>query len=543
MKNVSRRSFITSAAALATFTAFSATGCGSSEQKAEDGAQSAAQESTGTVDAAVVAAMPSAWSDLYPMGEVSYYDNIIFYQVYDALVKQNPDGSYEGELAESWTVNDASDEITFKLHSGVKWHDGVEFTAKDVESTIKMYGNADIKSSSRYYLRYLGGCDASGVEKSTGSIEVEATDDTTIVIKLKKPTFVDTVLDDLTHVYILADHIISDLSAKEINKAATWAEPVGTGAFKYSDVVDGERMEFTANEDYFRGAPKFSNLVIRVVESANLLSGLMNGEIDTVLYGGIPLDDWAMAKEQSNLTCQSSPATGYQVLSVNTSKKYLTQEIRQAISMAIDRNTLVNQLLQGEGEAIVTPICSISPYYDSSVEVWFDQEKAKQIVQDAGFNQTLEFYVPTGNTIREKAATLIAENLKAVGIETNINSVDFSTAMSALQKGDYDLGIIGSGGTLNPTESSEMLSGSFDLCQLPEDNELIELLTKADSLLTVDERKTVLNEFQAKTKEISAYVYLFTTYNLVAYTNRLSNVNVDDFGIFNWNTYTWTVTE
>jgi peptide/nickel transport system substrate-binding protein len=113
--------------------------------------------------------------------------------------------------------------------------------------------------------------------------------------------------------------------------------------------------------------------------------------------------------------------------------------------------------------------------------------------------------------------------------------------MSELKSGECDLGIVGSGGTMNPSESLEMLTGSFNLAHLDDDNELAQLLTKANSLLTYEDRQPVYNEFQEKMKEISPYAYLFTTNNLVAYNNRLSNVNVDNFGTFNFEIYTWKV--
>jgi peptide/nickel transport system substrate-binding protein len=115
--------------------------------------------------------------------------------------------------------------------------------------------------------------------------------------------------------------------------------------------------------------------------------------------------------------------------------------------------------------------------------------------------------------------------------------------MDKLKNGESDLGIVGSGGTMNPSESLEMLTGSFNLAHLPDDNELAALLTKANNLLSFEERQPVFQEFQEKMKEISPYAYLFTTNNLVAFNNRLSEVNVDNFGTFNFEIYTWKVSE
>jgi peptide/nickel transport system substrate-binding protein len=522
------------------------TGCGSNTS--EDGTSASGEASateTASGEKTVTVAMPSAWSDLFPMGESNYYDRIIFDQVYDTLVKQNADGTYVGDLAESWEVNDESTQITFKLREGIKWHDGEAFSAQDIVDSMKMYSDPEVNASSRYYLEFIAGCDDSGAENSEDSLEVAANGDNEVVITLKEATFIDTVLDDLSKVFIVASHKINGLTAEEINKASTWSEPMGTGAFIYADAIDGERMEFTANKDYFRGTPDMDKLVVRVVESSNLLAGLMNGEVDTVLYGGVPLDDWSMAKEQDNLTCVSSETTGYQMVIFNASKDYMTQEVREALSMAIDRQTLVDQLLQGEGQTIVTPISPISPYYDENTEVWYDQDKAKEMLEEANFpfDQTLSFVVPTGNTIREKAATMIAEDLKKIGVQVEIEQADFATVMDKLKNGESDLGIVGSGGTMNPSESLEMLTGSFNLAHLPDDNELAALLTKANNLLSFEERQPVFQEFQEKMKEISPYAYLFTTNNLVAFNNRLSEVNVDNFGTFNFEIYTWKVSE
>ena len=504
----------------------------------------AAEESTGG-EKTVTAAMPSAWTDLFPAGELHHYDSAVLNCVYDTLVKMNGDGQYVGDLAKDWEVNDESTEITFHLNDGIAWHDGEPFTAEDIVKCFKMYSDPAVQATSRYFLEYIDGCDESGAETSEDSLAVEAPDDKTLVVKFKAPTFADTVLDDLSHLFVVPAHIFENLTADDINNPNTWAAPIGTGPFKFLSLVDGERIEFEANPDYFAGKPDIDHLVIRVVDNANMLAGLMNNEIDIVLLGGIPLDDWALAQQQDNLNTESIVTTGYQMFIINTQNELLTQPVRQAISMAIDRDTLVNQLLQGEGEAIVTPICSVNPYYNPEVEVWFDPDEAKKILEEENFpmDQKLIFSVPTGNATRERAATLIAEDLGKIGLNVEIRQVDFSTLMEDLKEGKTDFGIVGSGGSMNPTESLEMLTGSFNLCHLPDDNELAGLLKEANTKLDFDSRKEVLDEFQVKMREISPYAYLYTTNNLVAYNKRLSNVKPENFATFNWAANEWTVTD
>ena len=100
-------------------------------------------------------------------------------------------------------------------------------------------------------------------------------------------------------------------------------------------------MEFTKNENYYLGTPNIDRLIIRVVPSANVLSGLMNGELDLIGFGSVLTDDWETAKSQDNLVTESVPTTSYTTLIFNTQKEYLTQEVRQALNMAINRDVLV----------------------------------------------------------------------------------------------------------------------------------------------------------------------------------------------------------
>ncbi len=228
---------------------------------------------------------------------------------------------------------------------------------------------------SRYYLSVIAGTDDSGAELSAKSIGVAKVDDQTVTITMKSVMYPGNLYNNLNGVYIIPKHIFDGKTVEEINGPDLWQNPVGSGPFKFASKIDGERMEFTANSNYFLGAPNIDRLVVRIVPTANLLAGLMSGEIDILAGGGLSsilLDDWATAQGQDNLVTSSAPTTSYQMLVINTQKPYLNQKVRQAISMAINRDALVNSLLQGQGQAVITPISPISPYYNPDVTVWYD---------------------------------------------------------------------------------------------------------------------------------------------------------------------------
>lgn len=490
----------------------------------------------------VTAAISTAWDTMMPLNTTSNYTRFICDQIYDRLTQTNFDGSIEGRLAESWTVNEASDAVTFKLHENAVWSDGEAVTAEDVVFSYQMYSDPSVEAKSRYHLEYIAGVDESGAELSEDSIEVVANGDYEVTFTLKEPMYADTFLQDIDTVFIIPKHVFEGKTAEEINAPDLWANPIGSGPFLYDSEINGERMEFVKNENYYLGTPNIDRLIIRVTDAAGMLAGLMNGELDMIGYGSILTDDWETAKAQENLVTESIETTSYTTLIFNTQKEYLTQEVRQALNMAINRQVLVDGLLMGEGTTMSTPIAPISPYYNENAQVTYDPEKAKEMLAEAGFpeGQTLKFFISSGSAITERCAALLVQDFANVGVKVEIEQMDFPTLMSRMLDGEHDLGIIGSGGTMDPSESREMIypSSSCNFCQL-QDTEMTDLIDKGNAELTFEKRKPYFDEYQEMVVEKAAMGYLFTKNLLTAYSKNMKNLHAEDFNGLNWSSWEW----
>lgn len=522
-------------------------GCGSGGASASsDSTPASSAEAAPAGEKVITAGISTAWDTMMPLNTTSNYTRMIMDQLYDRLTQSTADGEIQGRLAESWSVNEDSTAVTFKLHDNVTWSDGEPLTAEDVVFSFQLYSDPAVDAKSRYHLEYIAGVDESGAELSEDSIEVEADDDYTVTFHLKTSMFVDTFLQDIDTVYIIPKHIFEGKTAEEINAPDLWANPVGSGPFLYDGEINGERIEFVKNPNYFQGAPKIDRLILRVTDSASMLAGLINGDLDMIGYGSILIDDWALAQEQDNLVTESFPTTSYSTLIFNTDKDYLSQPVRQALSMAINREALIQAALQGEGEAIVTPISSLSPYYNDDVEVWYDPEEAKELLTEAEFpfDQTLNFYISSSSSTTSRVAALIVQDLANVGVKVEVTQEDFATLMSDMIEGKHDLGIIGSGGTLDPSESREMISpdSSVNFCQL-KDTFLTDLIDKGNAELTFEARKPYFDEYQVQIKEISPMAYLYTSNSLTAHNKRVTGVNAANFNSLNWSTWEWDIAE
>ncbi|MGN0203048.1 MAG: ABC transporter substrate-binding protein, partial [Coprococcus sp.] len=187
---------------------------------------------------------------------------------------------------------------------------------------------------------------------------------------------------------------------------------------------------------------------------------------------------------------------------------------------------------------------SASPYYNADVEVWYDPDEAKSMLEEAGFpfDQTLKFYISSGSSQTERTAALIVQDLQKIGVKVQIEQVEFATLMSNMLDGQHDLGIIGSGGTLDPSESREMIhpDSSCNFCQLT-DTELTDIIDAGNAKLTFEERKPFFDEYQVLIRERSPMAYLYTKNTLTAYNKRITGINASDFNALNWSSWNWDV--
>ncbi len=525
------------------------TACGS--QPAKSGAPNGTASSTKAGGEKVVTmAMTSVWDTFMPLNTTSSHTDIVIDQMFDRLMVINKDGTFSPRLAESWEVNKTSDKITYHLNKNAKWHDGTPVTADDVVYTCQLASDPKLKIMRRIRMMYYAGTDESGAELSENSVGVKAIDKNTVEMTLKAPMDPMTIFALVNRdIFILPKHLLEKIPEAELVTNKFWLKPIGSGPFKFSSMISGERVELVANKDYYMGAPDFDRFIIRVMPSANLLAGLMSGEIDLIAggaSGNIPLQDWDAAKKVENITCESIPSLGYQYMAINTSKDYLPKEVRQAINIAINRDIIIKQLMKGEGVAAIGPLPPTHQYFNKDMlPIQYDVEKAAQMVKNSGWdsNRVLNFLVPIGNEIREKSAPLIQQDLAKIGIKVKIQSQDFPTLLQAARDGKYDILLMGSAGSLDPNESVPNVTVGYmnNFAQLT-DTTLGDLGKKGSNATNFEKRKPIYDQYQMTLKEQVPMVWLYFQNSLFAHSKRISNIpsTTTDFEI-NKKPWEWKV--
>ena len=497
----------------------------------------------------VVLALQSEPETINPFNITGAYGD----PIHDCIFEKFFDYSYEGEILnrlctayEVETNEQGQMIITFHLADNVTWHDGEKLTAQDVVFTDKLVTNPDMLSTRRYYWSSIVGTDDSGVCEDPDTLGVVALDDYTVQYTLKEVRALDAFfLIDMRFHYVMPEHLLKDIDPAQLHQSDFWLRPVGAGPLKFDSMVSGERYELVRNDDYYRGTTNFQRLVFVIMDPSNYAAALASGEIDaTTSLSALPLDDWEYVQSLDNIETVSFVSYQYQWMNINHSREYLQDSrVRQAISFAINRQALVDQLLYGEGQYAVSSITPTSQYFNTKYAADpYNPEKAKQLLEEAGwdFDIVLDFAVPTGNKVRENSAVLIQQDLAAVGIKSQLRYVDFATEIVELREGNCDLGLLG-GGSPDPDDVriNFNIYGSNNFSNLT-DESFYEVLDEARSVMTPEERKVLYDQWQEMCYELTPIVWLYHANALFAYSDKFENYPCEDSLANNLMVLEWT---
>jgi peptide/nickel transport system substrate-binding protein len=484
----------------------------------------------------VTFAQSTLWETLNWLQTTSTPTDYVIEEIFDMLFITNTDGTFDPRLADSWEID--GKEVTFHLNENAKWHDGEPVTADDVVYTFQLETSADTSWLRR--ANFLEGTDDDGIETSEDSVAVKAVDEHTVVLTLKQEADPTRVLSSyLRDTKILPKHLLGDIADADVANADFWDHPIGSGPFKFDSQIDGERIEYVANDDYYLGRPNFDRLVIRFMDSATLAAALLNGEVD--ITADVSISDLETLQADDNIQIDTITSYQYQDLCINLEDPVFTLNVRKAINAAINKQALVDQLYKGYGEAAKTILPSSHPYYDENItEDSYDPELAKELLEEEGWDESrvLELTVPQGNQARERSAILIQQDLAAVGIQTEIVSMDFATALQNMRDNNYDLLLMGSAGKIDPED------GGVSYFFHTTDEKFTELWDLQTAGLSFEERKPYLDEFQEYYVEQVPGIVLYFPDRICYYNKRLSNIPVTttDFWI-NKLSWTWEVEE
>jgi peptide/nickel transport system substrate-binding protein len=452
----------------------------------------------------------------------SHVESLLF----NGLVTFDPQLKPVPDLAESWEVSEDGYNWTFHLRKGVRFHDGKEMTADDVVFSY------NIPRTQEY-----NGPRSSDFEKIK---QIRAADRYTVQISLKEPyaPFLSTCTYAILPSHILQNVPIEKMAEHVFNTRA----PIGTGPYQFREWKEGQYIKLEQFNDYYQGTPFIRHVYFRIIPDQNAqLIQLQSGGIDMM---GIPPTDMTVGQlfeKQGKIRLSSIPSLSYSYIGYNLQNPMFKDiRVRQALTYALDRQLIVDVVLDGQGQVAHTHGSPLSWAYQEDLPHFpYDVVKAKQLLKEAGWYDTdgdgvldkngkkFSFVLMTnqGNKTREMVTQIAQEQWAEVGVEVIPRLMEWSAFINDyVETQKFDAVVLGWSLGVDPDPTAIWHSREADggLNFISYSNKTVdELLEKNTRMMNQQERKKVLVDIQEIIAKEQPYTFLYYTNGIQAFPPSL----------------------
>ncbi len=476
----------------------------------------------------VIAVLSDAQS-LDPAGSNDSPSSVVQANIYETLVTRNDDNELEPGLAESW---EAVDELTweFKLREGVKFHDGTDFNAEAVKANLERILNPDVASPRLFLYEMV--------------TDVTVIDDYTVQIKTEYPFA--PLLAHLSHNGggIVSPAVIEeDLAAMKDGKLAGTIinqKPVGTGFFKFESWNPDDKIKLVRNDDYWGDKPHVDTVTFQVSPE----SATRNADLER---GFVQITDPVQPVEVSSINNSDfgkvfqKPSSSLSYIGFNTQKApFDDARVRQAISMLVDRQEIIDGIYEGFGIEARGPIApGIFGHNDDLPLIEKDVEKAKQLLADAGYADGFKTTIWTNDSDqRTDTAIMLQHVLKEVNIDVEIEQLEWGAYLAKTSAGEHDMFILGWSNT--PGDADYGLYPLFHSSQFGESgNRTFYKNDKVDALLDEgrreadqEKRNEIYKEAQQLIVEDAPMIFIHHQEYLLGISNKIKGFDIDTSGVY-----------
>lgn len=422
----------------------------------------------------------------------------IFFNIFEGLVKADPDGNFVPALAESYEISDDATTFTFTIREGVKFHNGSDLTVEDVVYTLDKCRGAE-----------------TGVPLLSAYSEIEAVtalDDKTVEVKLKNPNI--EFLAYLNTAIIPHDYADQDTF------------PIGTGPYQFKSRAVQENIVLEKFADYWGEPGYLDEVTFKIIENNDaLVMAMRSGSVDLAVHR-VASDVQGLGNDYELL---ESPTNLVQALYLNNAVEPLNDvRVRQALNYAVNVEDVMIIINDGLGTPIGSSIYpAFGKYFmpELADAYPYDPAKAQELLKEAGQTGfSLTITVPSNYVIHVNAAQVIAEQLKAVGIDAKINLVEWATWLSEVYQGrNFEATVVGFDASFLTarallerwisTNSKNMINFN--------DPEYDRVLTEAFAATNDEEQTALYKQAEKILSDDAANVYLMDPNDLTVISKKL----------------------
>jgi len=457
---------------------------------------------------------------------------VMNFMVFTPLVRYDENFEPEPYLAREWDLED--DHIVFRLYEGLRWHDGEPVTAEDVRFTFEMAKQEEAAS-------LIGSAFLAMVESA------EVIDDHTIRFDFVAPH--SQPLDGFAWAPI-PEHLLGDVSAAELAQAPYNRQPVGSGPFRFVSWEAGQQLTLEANEEFpdeLGGRPYLDRLVFRIIpEPTTRVTELATGGID-VNYS-VQAPEGREIEQQRGLQLHRYSGREFNYIGWNTAEEPFTDpQVRRALTMAIDREQIIEAILFGYADPAAGMIPPWSPLHPGTDPLPHDPDRARQMLADAGWEDRsgdgiverdgrpfrFDMMVNSNNRLHQDIATVVQQHLRRVGVDMRIRAIEFQSMLR--QHRDRDFQAVYSGWILDNFRVDPTPLFSCAEAETPQSaNRSSYCDPEADRLIAAGLRETdpgraeqIWGEFSDTLQEDQPFTFMYWLEDLAGVGQRIQGVDMD----------------
>ncbi len=447
--------------------------------------------------------------------------------LFNGLVKYDKDLNIVGDLADKFYFENNTT-LIFKLKKNVLWHDGAKFDANDVVFTYKTIISPNIATPYSSSFRFV---------KS-----VEALDDFTIKVVYKKPYFkaLETWMMGILPYHILKDE--KNLMTSKFN-----THPIGTGAYKLEKLEFSKDIILSANGDYFEKKPKIDKISFHIIaDSMTRFLMLKSGSLDVGSIEPMQLERQLDKEFFKKFNIYEEISHSYTYLGFNLrKKKFQDARVREALSLAIDRDELVKILFFKHAKVCTGPFLPKTKAFNDDIKAPQQNiQKAKQLLKDAGYdkNHPFSFEIVTSNSsaIRPYAVEILQYQLKKIGVKVKIRVMEWQAFLNMVVfPHKFDVVLLGWGLSSTPDpylfwHSDNDKKGGFNLVGY-KNKKLDKMIEKSQSMVDREELSRLWKKMFKIIVDDNPYLFLYIPNSITVVNKDIKNVKPSLNGI--WHNY------
>jgi peptide/nickel transport system substrate-binding protein len=337
--------------------------------------------------------------------------------VFDALVRYDEKLQLQPRLAESWQWNADNTELTLKLRKGVLYHTGREFTSSDVAFNLDRVKDPKVASQFRGNVMQIK--------------ETTTPDPATVVLKFDKPYLA--IFDMLTRLVMLDTATAANLEgAKQV---------IGTGPFKWSEYVPGNKVTLVRNDKYWQsGKPYLDRVELQIVDDKqSMVASVETGQQDIAQQ--VNIQDLSRLHDTAQVRSEITLSGDYMIAVNVTGDSVSDKRVRQALNASIDRKRITDTLFFGLTEPTALPFAKSSPAYNADLDksITFDLNKAKALLQAAAVpaGATIRFDANGLDSLNTKVGEILQSDLAKIDLKLDVHTVENSVFQQSLSDAKF----------------------------------------------------------------------------------------------------------